>query len=239
MFSVTWLLLCLTPEGGVHRKSVLLDFSLSCIGEGNSTPLQYSCLENPMDGGAWWAAVHGVAKSQTWLSNFTFTFHFHALEKEMATHSRVLAWRIPGMEEPGGLPSMGSHRVRHNWSDLAAAAAMLLEESVWMNPGTRLNCVDTILSTAASLRAGDHVSMRNHSACMPNRFRRVRLCDAMDYSPLGSSVHGILQARILEWVAMPSSKGSSPPRDQICVSCISCIAGRFFTAEPLGISVCN
>ena len=71
-------------------------------GEGNGTPLQYSCLENPMDGGAWWAAVHGVAKSQTRLSDFTFTFHFHALEKEMATHSSVLAWRIPGMGEPGG-----------------------------------------------------------------------------------------------------------------------------------------
>ena len=76
-----------------------------------------------MDGGAWWAAVHGVSKSRTWLSDFTFTFHFHALEKEMATHSSVLAWRIPGTGEPGGLPSMGSHRVGHNWSDLAAAAA--------------------------------------------------------------------------------------------------------------------
>ena len=73
-------------------------------------------------GGAWWAAVHGVAKSPAWLSNFTFTFHFHALEKEMATHSSVLAWRIPGTEEPGRLPSMGSHRVGHDWSDLAAAA---------------------------------------------------------------------------------------------------------------------
>ena len=71
----------------------------------------YSCLENPMDGGAWWSSVHGVAKSQTRLSGFTFTFHFHALEKEMATHSSVLAWRIPGMGEPGGLPSMGLHRV--------------------------------------------------------------------------------------------------------------------------------
>ena len=69
-------------------------------------PLQYSCLENPMDGGAWWAAVHGVTKSWIRLSNFPFTFHFHALEKEMATHSSVLAWRIPGMGEPGGLPSM-------------------------------------------------------------------------------------------------------------------------------------
>ena len=91
------------------------------FGEGNGTPLQYSCLANPMDGGAWWATVHGVAKSWTRLSNFTFTFHFHALEKEMATHSSVLAWRIPGTGEPGRLLSMGSHRVGHDWSDLAAA----------------------------------------------------------------------------------------------------------------------
>ena len=78
------------------------------LGEGNGTPIQYSCLENPMDGGAWWAAVHGVAKSRTQLSDFTFTFHFHTLEKEMATHSSVFAWRIPGTGEPGGLPSTGS-----------------------------------------------------------------------------------------------------------------------------------
>ena len=83
-------------------------------GEGNGTPLQYSCLENPMGGGAWWAAVHGVAESRTRLSDFTFTVHFHALEKEMATHSSVLAWRIPGTGEPGGLPSMGSPRVGHD-----------------------------------------------------------------------------------------------------------------------------
>ena len=74
-------------------------------------PLQYSCLENPMDGGAWWAAVHGIVKSRTQLSDFTFPFPFQALEKEVATHSNVLAWRIPGTVEPGGLLSMGSHRV--------------------------------------------------------------------------------------------------------------------------------
>ena len=82
--------------------------------EGNGTPLQYSCLENPMDGGAWRAAVHRVAEGRTRLSDFTFTFHFPALEKEMATHSSVLAWRIPEMGEPGGLPSMESHRVGHD-----------------------------------------------------------------------------------------------------------------------------
>ena len=82
--------------------------------EGNGTPLQYSWLENPMDRGVWWAAVHGVTKGRTRLSDFPFTFHFHALEKEMATHSSVLAWRLPGAAEPGGLPSMGLHRVGHD-----------------------------------------------------------------------------------------------------------------------------
>ena len=89
--------------------------------------IYYLCLENPVDGGAWWAAVHGVARSQTRLSDFTFTFHFHALEKEMATHSSVLAWRTPGTAEPGGLPSLGSHRVGHDWSDLAAACPIILQ----------------------------------------------------------------------------------------------------------------
>ena len=84
------------------------------LGEGNGNPVQYSCLENPMDGGAWLAAVHGVARSWTRLSDFPFTFHFQALEKDMATHSSVLAWRIPGAGEPGGLPSMGLPRVGHD-----------------------------------------------------------------------------------------------------------------------------
>ena len=109
-------------------SSVLKIYTFYCIlslhfGEGDGTPLQYSCLENPMGGGAWWAAVYGVAQSWTRLSDFTFTFPFHALEKERATHSTVLAWRIPGTGEPGGLPSVGSHRVGHDWGDLAAAAA--------------------------------------------------------------------------------------------------------------------
>ena len=108
------------PSQNTYKKICLLHWH----GEGNGTPLQHSCLENPMDGRAWWAAVHGVSRSQTRLSDFTFTFHFHALEKEMATHSSVLAWRIPGTVEPSGLPSMESHRVRHDWSDLAAAAAL-------------------------------------------------------------------------------------------------------------------
>ena len=98
----------------MSQRSSVYD-SLPCsIREGNGTPLQYSCLENPMDGEPWQAAVRGVAKSRTRLSDFSFTFHFHALEKEMATQSGVLAWRIPGTVEPGGLPSMGSHRVGHD-----------------------------------------------------------------------------------------------------------------------------
>ena len=104
------------PSMGSHRVghygSDLAVAAATSNGEGNGTPLQYSCLENPMDREAWWAAVHGVTKSQIQLSDFTFTFHFNALEKDMATHFIVLAWRIPATGEPGGLPSVGSHRVR-------------------------------------------------------------------------------------------------------------------------------
>ena len=98
----------------VTCRKVKLDFYIILVGEGNGTPLQHSCLENPMDGGAWWAAVHGVAEGRTGLSDFTFTFRFPALEKEMATHSSFLAWKTPGIGEPRGLPSMGSHRLGHN-----------------------------------------------------------------------------------------------------------------------------
>ena len=84
-------------------------------GEGDGTPLQYSCLENPMDGGAWRAAVHGVTKSWTRLSDFTFAFHFHALEKEMATHSSILAWRIPGTGEPGAVCGVAQSRTQLTW----------------------------------------------------------------------------------------------------------------------------
>ena len=111
--------------------------------EGNGTLLQHSCLENPMDGGACWAAVHGVTKSWTRLSDFPFTFHFPTLEKEMATHSSVLAWKIPGTVEPGGLPAMGSHRVRHDWSDLAAAAAALFGKK-------KKNWKDMVLTVSSS-----------------------------------------------------------------------------------------
>ena len=113
--------------GGAWRAAVLgvaksqtrlsqlhFDFSLSCIAKGNGTPLQCSCPENPMDGKAWKAAVHGVVEGRTQLSDFPFTFHFHTLEKEMETHSSVTAWGIPGTGDPGGLPSMGSHRVGHD-----------------------------------------------------------------------------------------------------------------------------
>ena len=118
------ILLCLTILISMHQRGTWLPVTTKIslqVGEGNGTPLQYSCLENPMDGAAWWAAVHGVTEGRTRLRDFTFTFHSHALEKEMATYSSVLAWRIPGTGEPGGLSSLGSHRVGHDWSDLAAS----------------------------------------------------------------------------------------------------------------------
>ena len=104
---------CLGPFTDFSVVRMLVE-SLRSVRDFGGCSLQYSCLENPMGGEAWWAAVHGVARSRTRLSDFPFTFHFNAWEKEMASHSSVLAWRIPGTEEPGGLPSMGSHRVGHD-----------------------------------------------------------------------------------------------------------------------------
>ena len=148
-----------------HTYPCMNSFLWVCIcyedREGNGTPLQYSCLENPMDGGAWWAAIHGVAKSRTWLSNFTFSFHFHALEKEMATHSSVLAWRIPGTGEPGGLPSMGSHRIGHDWSDLA-------QHTLWRKDSAMLVFIQQ-----------QHSLIHNPSKHMMNR-TKSRLCQ-LDY----------------------------------------------------------
>ena len=106
--------ICILELCSKMQLSCFLTFTRRDYGEGNGNPLQYSCLGNPMDGRASTAAVHGVAKSRILLSDFTFTFHLHALEKEMATHSSILAWRIPGMGEPGGLPSMGSRKVGHD-----------------------------------------------------------------------------------------------------------------------------
>ena len=108
-----------------------------------------------MGGGAWYAAVHGVSKSRTRLSDFTFTFHFHALEKEMATHSSVLAWRIPRMGELGGLPSMGSHRVGHNWSDLAAAAAAVFHVGEGNGNPLQYSCLENPM-TGGALWAAVH-----------------------------------------------------------------------------------
>ena len=100
-----------------------------------------------MDGRAWWAAVHGVSRSRTQLSDFTFTFYFHALEKEMATHSSALAWRIPGTAEPGGLPSVGSHGVGHDWSDLAAAAAAMSCAVIFAGSGSSSQKSDDVMLT--------------------------------------------------------------------------------------------
>ena len=124
-FSSTWL--CYFHFVHVLRAGFVVVYENSVIPLEKAMAPHSSTLawKIPWTDRAWWAAVHGVARSRTWLSDFTFTFHFHALEKEMATHSSVLAWRIPGTGEPGGLLSMGSHRVGHDWSDLAAAAAFI------------------------------------------------------------------------------------------------------------------
>ena len=158
----------------LNKETSDLNNTIGFFREGNGTPLQYSCLENPTDGGAWWAAVHGVAKSWTRLSDFTFTFHFHALEREIATHSSILAWRIPGMGEPIGLLSMGSHRVGHDWSDLAAAAARCSQVVlVVMNPSANTGDVRGACSVPGSGRSpgGGHSNAFQYS-CLENPMDR-------------------------------------------------------------------
>ena len=199
-----------------------------------------------MDGGAWWAAVCGVATSQTWLSNFTFTVHFHALEKEMATHYSVLAWRIPGTAEPGGLPSTGLHRVRHDWSDLAAAAAAAGKDYMntfflslqlhgleparllcsWNSPGKNTGMGSRSLLQEVILTQELNPGLLHCESESEVAQSCLTLCDPMDCSLPGSTIHGIFQARILEWVAISFSRRSSLPRDWTQVSCI---VGRHFT----------
>ena len=235
---------------------------ISISGEGNGTPLQYSCLENPMDGGAWWAAVHGVAQSRTQLSDFTSTFHFHALEKEMATHSNVLAWRIPGMGKPGGLLSMGSHRVRRDWSDLAAVAYLYIRflnmkhNKFVLSTGWRnlLEHVDFLVSEFQATEILAPISLQHSRKKMYVKSQRwihdsackllisficvclvakscLTLCYPMDCNLPGSSVFGIFQARILEWVPFPSAQDLPDPGIK---SAPSALASRFFNTEPPG-----
>ena len=162
-----------------------------------------------MDRGAWWAAVHGVAKSQTRLSDFTFTFHFHALEKEMATHSSVLAWSIPGTGEPGGLPSMGSHRVRHDWSNLAVAEA----ESFRLKAGQKFEtCLLAELSIPLS---GPH-----WGAPRVWRWRGAGALWNEILSPAGSDLHSLtMAAHLSELTIWPFPTAHNPRlrcRPEIC-----------------------
>ena len=196
-----------------------------------------------MDGGAWWATVHRVAESWTRLSDFTFTFDSYALEKEMATHSSVLALRIPGTGEPGGLPSQGSHRVGHDGSDLAGAATVSQSLLKFMStePVLPSNISSSVAPFSPFLQSfpasesfpmcqlftsgGQSIGALASASVLPMNVKLVQSCPTL-CDPMNYTVHGILQARILEWVAFPFSRGSSKPRDRTHVSCI---AGRFFT----------
>ena len=179
-----------------------------------------------MDGGAWWATVHGVTESRTRLSDFTFTFHSYALEKEMATHSSVLALRIPGTGEPGGLPSMGSHRVGHDWSNLAAVISLRDSPIAQLvkNPPAMLETPSSIPGSRRSTGEGigyktfaltldtvkyfiNYLLKRSLFAAAAAKSLQLcpTLCDPIDGSPPGSPVPGILKARTLKWVAISFS----------------------------------
>ena len=155
-----------------------------------------------MGGGTWWAAVHGVAKSQTWLRDFTFTFHFHALEKEMAAHSSVLAWRIPGTGEPGGLPSMGSHRVRHDWSDLAATAAARRDRGLPCSSDSKESVcssgdLGSVPRLGRSLWEGNGNPL--HYSCLEN---------SMDRGAWWATIHGVAKSQTQKryWLYYSSRK---------------------------------
>ena len=182
--------------------------SLSCIGEGNGNPLQRSCLETPRDGGALWAAVYGVAQSRTRLSDFTLTFHFHALEREMATRSSVLAWRIPGTEEPGGLLSMGLHRVGHDWSDLAAAAAAATLE----NPMDGGAWWATVHGVAKSRTRLSDLTFNFSTLVKINKNWAVFTLSLQEDSSLGGD-----GGRLLDNFTTPPSTYSKTPSNCVCI----------------------
>ena len=164
----------------------------SSVREGSGNPPQNSCLENPVDRGAWWVAVHGVAQSRTWLKRLSMHACMHALEKEMATHSSILAWETSWTEKP------------------AATAAKSLQPCLTLcNP---INGTPPGVSVPGILQARtlEWVAISFSNACMHAKSLQScpTLCDPMDCNPPGSSVHRILQARILEWVAISFSKKS-------------------------------
>ena len=188
-----------------------------------------------MDRGAWWAAVHGVTRSQTWLSDFPFTFHFHALEQEMAMHSSVLAWRIPGTQEPSGLPSMGSHRVGHDRSNLAAAVATAADLGkaidfhmlafIMCYCTTFFHCLSSIFLLffwyLLDFPGREPDQLHIPAAATAKSLQSCpTLCDPIDVSPSGSPAPGILQVRTLEWFA---TSFSNAWKWKVKVKSLSCV----------------